>query len=357
MKARIIPGKALTPDLQAAWAAILAGDAALGDPFLRPEFVAAVAAVRSDVEIAVIEEHDRISGFFPFQRTGWNIAKPVAGRLSNCQAVIMSPGAAWDPRELLARCRLRAWDFEQLLAGQEAVQPYHRIGRLCRYLDVSQGFDAYLMLQKAKSRKQLPTVLRRGEKLRRECADVHFEAHVPDAGLLQRLIAWKSAQARAAGGFDPLGFDWSRRLLEGLLVRGDEAFSSLLSVLWADGQPAAIAYSLRSRRTLHGWFFGFSKEFAKYSPGLVSILELARTMPTLGIDRCYMGTGGDAYQTAFSSGYSPMAEGSVTQSPLLAEMRDGWRRTRQWLKSGPLRPATTVVARVTRPLRAWLTLH
>ena len=41
----------------------------LDNPFFRPEFTQAVAAVRDDVEVAVLEIQQQPVGFFPYQPT------------------------------------------------------------------------------------------------------------------------------------------------------------------------------------------------------------------------------------------------------------------------------------------------
>ena len=56
MKVTTIPARELSPDLVGRWAAILRAEPALDSPYFRPEFVQAVAACRTDVEIGLIEQ-------------------------------------------------------------------------------------------------------------------------------------------------------------------------------------------------------------------------------------------------------------------------------------------------------------
>ena len=53
-----------------------------------PEFTQAVAAVRGDVEVGVLEERGEPVGFFPFQRSRRNVARPVGGKMSDFQGLI-----------------------------------------------------------------------------------------------------------------------------------------------------------------------------------------------------------------------------------------------------------------------------
>src|ERR1700730_19289886 len=80
---------------------------ALMSPYFRPEFTRAVASVRSDVFVAVIEDAE---GFFPFQRDRFGIGRPVGARMSDYHGVITRPGFSYDARQLVDRCGLSAWD-------------------------------------------------------------------------------------------------------------------------------------------------------------------------------------------------------------------------------------------------------
>ena len=107
------------------WEELQRADVRFHIPFARPEFTMAVAAVRTDVEIAVIEEAGEVVGFFPYLRTRWNHGKPVGSRMSDFQAVIVAREANWDMLELVRRCRLKSWSFHQLPADQPEFRPVH----------------------------------------------------------------------------------------------------------------------------------------------------------------------------------------------------------------------------------------
>jgi CelD/BcsL family acetyltransferase involved in cellulose biosynthesis len=60
----------------------------------------------------------------------------------------------------------------------------------------------------------------------------------------------------------------------------------------------------------------FNKDFARYSPGLVLLLELARAAESVGIREIDLGKGDAQYKTAFATGVVPLLEGSVGASVL-----------------------------------------
>src|SRR2546423_471270 len=135
MKVTVLSANRLTPGHLAAWIRLQRADPALDSPFFRPEFTQAVAAVRKDVAVAVLEQDGELAGFFPFQRTRWNIGKPVGGPLSDFQGVVVRQGFVWSAEELVRGCGLAAWDFNHLLASQLPFQPYHCRTLPSPYLD------------------------------------------------------------------------------------------------------------------------------------------------------------------------------------------------------------------------------
>src|SRR5207344_1830917 len=86
---RLTRPQQLAPMEIAAWDELQRGHAAFESPYFRPEFTQAVAAVRDDVEVAVIDQDGRVAGFFPFQRSSLNLGKPVAGKLNDFHGLLV----------------------------------------------------------------------------------------------------------------------------------------------------------------------------------------------------------------------------------------------------------------------------
>ena len=84
------------PDLTAAdwstWRELQQASGVYESPYFRPEFSQAVAAVRSDAEVAVLTENGRTVGFFPFQRGPLNLGKPIGGKLSDYHGPLVAQG-------------------------------------------------------------------------------------------------------------------------------------------------------------------------------------------------------------------------------------------------------------------------
>ena len=66
MKTVSISANDLGEQQVSAWLALQRANAATDNPSFHPEFTKAVAAVRDDVEVAVMSEDGRYVGFLPF---------------------------------------------------------------------------------------------------------------------------------------------------------------------------------------------------------------------------------------------------------------------------------------------------
>src|SRR5688572_6159544 len=99
----------LTQAELAVWLDIQQRTGVYESPYFRPEFSGAVAAVREDVEVAVLTEERQTVGFFPFQRGKLNLGKPIGGKLSDYHGPLVRQNAKLDPQAVLASCRLASF--------------------------------------------------------------------------------------------------------------------------------------------------------------------------------------------------------------------------------------------------------
>jgi CelD/BcsL family acetyltransferase involved in cellulose biosynthesis len=104
----------------------------------------------------------------------------------------------------------------------------------------------------------------------------------------------------------------------------------------------------------HSWFLAYDRELAQYSPGMILLLEMARAAESQGIRRIDLGKGPDSYKVSWMSGATTLAVGSVAVVPVVSTLRRSWHRTRDWLRTSPLRIPVRAAGRLTRPLRGWL---
>lgn len=310
---------------------MLDNDGAFSNPYFRPEYIEAVGRVRDDVEIAVIEYDNQITGFFPFQRRSVNIGEPVGGRLSDFQAIIGQTAGIDSAADLLRACGLSVWDFDHLLAIQDIFAPYCHVFDNCACIDLNEGWEAYVEAKRRKKSKKISRLMSRYRKMEREIGPLRFEIHTADKGLLNQVFEWKSQQYRNSGINDIFLFPWTGNLLTQILECQTDAFSGLLSVLYAGDRPVAIHFGMRSRDVLHYWFPVYDTALGKYSPGQLLLMEIMKAANVYGIRRIDLGRSAD-WKTQFMNRCIEVAEGSVDLRPVRGPMRSTWRHTKDWLR-------------------------
>jgi CelD/BcsL family acetyltransferase involved in cellulose biosynthesis len=350
MNIRVILAEQLTPEQVAAWSDIQRAEPALDSPYFRPEFTQAVAAVRRDVEIGLLEEDGRPVGFFPFQRGPRNIAQPVGGRMSDFQGVVVRRSVAWNPQQLLRGCRLRAWHCDHLVAAQEPFRPYHWKVASSPYLDLSQGWAGYRAEQETRHKESFRQAIRKMRFAEGEAGPLRVEINAARPAVFRSLVEWKVKQYRRTGVTNVLGFDWTVGLLERVLAARGEAFCGMLSALYMGDVLVAVLLSMRSFGVVHAWFSAYRPNFASLSPGLILWLKLAEALPDVGVRRVDLGKGPETYKTHLMSGAIEVAEGAVDLRPLAAALRRNWRRAYDWARTSPLRRPLLAPGRMLRTM-------
>lgn len=354
MKIHTIEPRELDHTLRDAWHAIGRGQPALASPYFCPEYVELAARSRRGVEIAILEDAGDVVGFLPFERTVWNTARPVGGRLSDFQGAIALADADWKLDEVLSSCRLRQWEFDHVLAEQPQWTPFHVGVRPSPYIDLARGAESYFAERKLAGVRSISQAWRKLKKLEREVGPLRFEWNEPTADVLQKLRRWKSQQYIATGQSDLFASHRHTQFLQQIAAAATERFAGVTSTLYAGEQLAAVHLGMRSERVLHYWFPAYEPELSKYSPGLGLILLLAEQAAERGITRLDLGKGEEEYKQSFASASTPVAEGVVSGGKLSRALRSTWRATRAWVKASPLREPAKVPVRWMRRMRDWI---
>ena len=352
MPTSVLTADRMTSAHWAAWTALQSSNPALDSPYFRPEFTRAVAAVRDDVEIAVLSQSGLPAGFFPFQRTHGDRGIPVGGLMSDFQGLICRGDFTWDAAELIRACGLSRWEFDHLLACQKPLAPYHWFGAASQYIDLSRGFAAYEAQRRSAHCEALSTTRRKARKLQREMGPLRLEPQVSSRRVFDQLIAWKSRQYQRTGRPNVLAMGWTVELLERIWSQQEAAFSGMLSALYCGDRLVAAQFGMRSRGVLHAWFPAYDVELAGYSPGLIFWLEMIQAAPALGITRIDLGKGTTQFKTSFASAAVPLAEGAVDFRVLARSIRHAWWSMRYWVRTTPLYPPARLAARIARSVAA-----
>jgi len=354
MKITLVAGDRLTQDHIDAWSHLQREDPTLCSPFLRPEFTQAVAAVRDDVEVAVLKDGGEPVGFFPFQRVRRNIGKPVGGPLSDCQAVVVRKGLEWQADELMRGCGLAVWDFSYLLTSQKPFQSHCHVCEDAVYADLSGGFDAYLAQDGREKTHAFKEIRRRIRKIQRELGPLRLELHCDDDRVFEALVDWKAAQYPRTNKTDVFAFPWAAELLERIRRERTEAFSGMTTALYAGDRLLGVHLGMRSYGVLHSWFPAYNRDLQQYSPGMVLWVEMAKAGVLDGIQRIDMGKIHDhTYKTKLMSSAVAVGEGFIDLRPLRRALRTTWSHTYYWLRSSRLREPLRAPAAMAYRFRQW----
>ncbi len=332
------PGELGEPE-KGRWRELQLSTPTLASPCFSCGFTVAVAAVRSDVRVAILEQDNRVVGFFPHQQR-WSAGEAVGGRLSDHQGVIATPGTCWDWAELLRASGLSFWQFDHLAAWQQPPAPVrhaHSPG-----LDLSRGFEAYRQGRLSAGARRMAELPRKARKLAREVGPLRFEANTRDPQVLETVIRLKSEQCHRTGALDCFGPQWTRELVTRIAAADQPEFAGRLSALYAGDTLVAAHFGMRSRRTWHWWFPVYSHAHAAYSPGALLLLQVAEAAADEGCGLLDLGRGDEAYKTSFADCASPLVEGIVSRPTLVTLGRSLKKRAGAWLRSSawaiPLRP-------------------
>ena len=348
----IVPARELGDDLSAAWRAITAARPTLAGPFFQPEFTRLVAEHRDDVFVALLELAGEPVGFFPFQRSRSGAGRPVGGPLSDYQAVITASPSSGDAARLVRACRLTSWDFDHLLAEEQAFAPFGWGAATSACIDLAQGFAAYAAQRAAAGTDVIPKARRAARVLERDIGPLRLELHDTSPTVLDALFRWKAEQFARADLVNTFAVPWIERLLRQIAATQTPNFSGMLTTLYAGDHLAAIIFGLRSGPVLHNWIFAFQRELSKHSPGMVLLVKLAEAAPALGIQCIDLGKGPEQYKARVTNRAVPLLEGSVDLRLVRPLVRRGVRAVRNIVHDPRLSPWLRTPLRLYRRLRA-----
>jgi CelD/BcsL family acetyltransferase involved in cellulose biosynthesis len=315
-------------------------------PYFSAAFTQAVAGVRDDVFVGIIEEAGKPVGFFPFQRRRGGIGGPVGGQLSDYQAVIIPDEIEWDAAELLRACRLSVFDFDHLLTSQRAFQSYHATTSSSPLLDLSNGFEAFAIERREAGTKIIKKTTAIRRKLERDKGEVRCELQSRDPSLLEQLFRWKSEQYLRSEISDIFSVDWTRRLLERILTTDEPGFAGAMSALYAGDELISVHLGMRSRSILHWWFPAYNRDYFSYSPGSVLLLDVAQRLHELGAGKIDLGKGDDDYKLRFANSAISIAEGAVELPSLARAYRVLRRKSEALVRDTPLEALARVPGRL-----------
>ena len=142
-------------------------------------------------------------------------------------------------------------------------------------------------------------------------------------------------------------------MVELIHARNERDFSGMLSVLYAGDAVVAAHFGLRSQTVLHWWFPTYDPRFARYSPGLVLLLNLIQQAHSLGLREIDLGKGYERYKGSFANAHVAIAEGSVECPSVLSRLRRIRRKVEAGFRTMPLSAVARVPNGLLRRYEKW----
>ena len=344
MKIDTVPAGSLNGDHLKCWLDIQRDNPELRSPFFHPQYAREAAAVFGNVEVAILEEGGEPAGFFAFQRTARNVGIPVGGSLNDFQGVVARPGFAFDAAELLRGCRLSGLRFTQLLASQQPFQPHVWFTEDSPSMDLSAGFENFCRQRRAAGSRLISQTQGKRRAAIHKLGPLRFADNTTDPRVLESWIAWKSRQYARIRAVNPLAKPGTLDFLHRLLALRGADFQGTLSAVYFGDRLAAVHLGMRCRNVLHVWFPTYNEELAKYSPGLIYLVQQAEIAASLGVDRIDLGCGDENFKLRLRNSGTQIAVGAVGLGMLANSFQRSWLGTKRWVQSSRFRgPARAVV--------------
>jgi CelD/BcsL family acetyltransferase involved in cellulose biosynthesis len=316
LKASVVrPGELGEPEL-ARWRELQAATPHLRSPFLAPGYALALDRLRDDVRVAVVTDAGETTAFFGFELRARRTAKPLGFGLTDVEGIVHAGPTPPPARELLRAAGLDGWDFDTLLEEQVPPGADAVALRPSPVMDISGGYEAYLVNRRAASKTLVQRTQRKRRKLEREVGELRFAYDERDPAALDELMRWKSGQYAEMGEWDRFADRRVVDLVRDLHTRTDPDCTGLLSVLYAGDKPAAAHFGLAGTATLATWFPTYDPALSTYSPGILLHFLMAEGAAERGLVELNLGRGEHEYKAQLKTGDLQVARGSVDASAL-----------------------------------------
>lgn len=324
------PVTSLSPELFTLWEDLHGRDGGLSGPFLHPAYARAVCHVRRDVEVGVITRGAEVVGFLPYQRSRLGVGGPVGSRLCDVSGAVVQPDTTWSPEAFVKAAGLSTLRLPGVPLSMPGFHGFRNGPSAAPVLDLSSGFDAYRQERIDSGSSFISQVERKGRKLEREIGPWRFEWHTDDDEVFETLLSWKSAQRKQTRTPNILRLPWAQALVHRLRAVDDDSFAGVLSALYVGDTLAAAHFGIRTRTVLHYWIPAYNHELAKYSPGVLMLVELARAASDRGVKRIDLGSGEERYKLRAATGSMDVTTATVSTNAALRAATDTLDRLRGW---------------------------
>jgi len=320
-------------------------------PYLGPDWPRRVAEVegpdRRMGQVLVIRRGGEAVGFGSARVAG-RVGLPLGAPFNDYQGLVLAPDVEVSDPALCQALGVERLDFTATPAALPGLSQAIRSREPAFAIDLTQGFEAY-----ARDRGEA------GSQIVRECASrrrgldrahggVKFQAASKDCRDLAQLIGWKRQQCQATGQMDVLAPDWTRDLIERLVLIPDTHLKALMFTLHVGGTLAAAHLALATPRRLHAWIIGYDASFGRYSPGNVLMMDVVQWAADQGYDSLDLGPGDVPFKRRFANRITEVGSGFVARPSLSGWSGEAAFAARHLAEALPLGPLSDLPARAMR---------
>jgi CelD/BcsL family acetyltransferase involved in cellulose biosynthesis len=340
----------LCGDLEQQWQSLRQFSKFFSSPYFDANFIKAVAKVRQDVRIVMVEENGVPVCFLPIQENSKGHAVPAGGRLNDYHGILGKPEQTTRHfKRMLKSANLKSYSFHALVPPNDPrIQPFAFRQIQTHHLDLSNGWDAYQKWV----RRHSSTVKRQGQKTRnleKDFGPIRFEFDTADGNVLEKLIELKRAKYQRTKTFDILSVDWAANLLRELHHVKKTNFQGILQAMWAGDDLVCVHFGMVTDEILHYWFPIYDFQFSRYSPGTEMMMRVAQDAASRGIKMLDLGYGDDPWKFKFCNGNQNVTNGQINFNPLELKLAQKRYELRTKLKQVPLKPLMKTVLRSVFP--------
>jgi CelD/BcsL family acetyltransferase involved in cellulose biosynthesis len=307
---QIYKGQDIPDAVLSAWHGFRENNPYLYSPYFHPDYCKAVAALRQDVRIAVLERDDEILAILPFQ--GESFARPVGAPMTDYHGLICGPNDPYSIKDILDGTNVGAYHYSALISAAQDDAPDTHLGAVMR---LPEGSEAWRASRDSSFNKHQKSLRRRIRKVSEDIGEPRIVPQSQNEDVFNTLIDWKVAQYDATGYYNVLGAGWTLDLLKSLWKKGpDAALRVDMHALYFGDELAAIDTGLTNGKTYHSWIVAYNSSFHTYSPGTQLLNQIIDATGGLGYDCIDLGVGLDHFKSHYTTENVKTASGFTAVS-------------------------------------------
>jgi CelD/BcsL family acetyltransferase involved in cellulose biosynthesis len=304
----------LGPAEIASWRQLTAACHEFRSPFFSLEFARAVAQSGARARVCLLYDNGILAGFFPFQFSGrvtqsMAAGERIGGTLNDFSGVLIdrSRHGPISYRELLSCAQLASFEASHLEQTQALLGLRAGGQSAGARINIQDSPDHYWEGVRVRHPGYYKTFRGQERKAKRIFHSVDFTFSDQEVGsLLKRVIAEKRDQYKRSGAQDGLADPHKIRCLDHISRYQEGGCLPVMSILYFDGEWAAIDFGLRAGRVLHAWFPVYNQKYRQFSPGLMLFAAIIREATSHGIDELDLGQGLSPYKELFATELYPI---------------------------------------------------